>query len=216
MTTANKFMKRAREGVIYALVVAQVILLCYLLALDIPTTILASILCGLPIAVLCNTLLCHRPYHRHTDMSVVMFAAGGLGMLIGCVADLGQLGLYGLLSWCQSSPSAPFATGFDKLLTKIQLTPWTYIGMFAGGNIGMFLSDRISNRSSGRSRGQHHRYLVCNVGMLIGMLAGENVAMLLVDVAGLFWSALAMVAFMLLGMMLGMITFLKLSDRIKD
>ncbi len=216
MKTSRNVIKKSKECVIYALIVAQVILLCYLLALDIPTTILVSVLCGLPIAILCNALLQDRPHLRYTDMSVVMFSAGGFGMLIGCIVDLGQLGLYGLLSWCQSSPSAQIGTGLETFLTKAQLTPWTYVGMFAGGNIGMFLSEKLTRNPPGQHRAQPHMYLICNIGMWVGMLAGESAAMMLIDIASLFWSALAMVVFMLLGMILGMIAFLNLSDRIKD
>lgn len=206
------FTGRTKESVIGGLIVAQVMLFCYLLALDTSATLFFALLGGLPVALFCNALLCRKPRRRYAEMSVVMFSAGGFGMLLGSVADLGQ---HGLLSWCQTMPSAQFASEFEKLWNKLQHTPWTYAGMFVGGNIGMFLFDKKQQDSSEPIGQLVRMYLVCNAGMLLGMLLGEKAAMSLVAILSPIWSAVAMVVFMLLGMMLGMIGLLNLSERLQ-
>ena len=218
MQTDLRLMDKIKESVIGGLILAQVILLCYLLALDVSATLLLVLLCGLPVALLCNLLLSREPRLRSIEMSVVMFSAGGFGMLLGSVADLGQFGLYDLLSWCQTTSAGSLMGGFEKLWLKMQFMPWTYVGMFAGSNIGMILFDKVQ-RPWGHNKKCVSMYLICNVGMLLGMWLGESVTMALIEVVSPFWSATTIVMFMLLGMMLGMMLgmfgLLDLSARIR-
>lgn len=113
-------------NIILALIVSQSILFFYLLALDVSSILFFALLCAIPIALASRLLLTLKVKLLDAKMSVVMFATGGFGMLLGCVADLGQLGVYGLLSICQLTPSSMSGWGEDILWQKIQLTPWTY------------------------------------------------------------------------------------------
>jgi len=89
---------RFKLSIVIALIVAQPILFSYLLALDVSATLLLTLLCGIPIALGSSFLLTREVNHCYARMSIVMFAAGGFGMLLGYVVDLNQMGLYALLS----------------------------------------------------------------------------------------------------------------------
>lgn len=201
----------AREFV-SVLIVAQAVMACYLLALDGKMALLFAGLCGVPVALLFSLLLRKNSAHHHTQMAIVMFAAGGFGMMLGCAADLGRTGLLGLLSVCQSMPLSLLPDP-GQVWQKMQLTPWTYVGMFVGGNLGMLL---IKELRPGVHLGLFKAasvYAVCNIGMLIGMLLGEAIATrLVVDINQLFAAGL-MMALMLLGMTLGMVAMLVVAER---
>ncbi|PKO82937.1 MAG: hypothetical protein CVU17_10765 [Betaproteobacteria bacterium HGW-Betaproteobacteria-11] len=53
---------------------------------------------------------------------------------------------------------------------------WTYVGMFVGGNLGMFLLDELWPNRSQTLGNVLYVYAVCNVGMLFGMVPGERIA----------------------------------------
>lgn len=200
-------------NIVFALIITQVILFCYLLALDIPTILLFTLLPGVPIALLSRFLLSGK-VKRYTKMTIVMFTAGGFGMLLGSVIDLGQVGVYGLLSICRTAPFSIFEWGADSLWQKFHLTPWSYIGMFVCGNLGMFLFDELHIRRYIALIKLFYIYAICNIGMLLGMLLGESVASVFTLHLNQFFAAGLMIISMLLGMVTGMITLLVLINRL--
>lgn len=208
--------EKLKGGIVCALVLAQGLLFCRLLALHASTTLLVAFLYGLPLALACGLLVIRKSRLRYVDMTMAMFAAGGLGMFSGCLADMNGLGLYGLqglLSLCRATAGLPL--GLDTLWLKVQFTPWMYIGMFVGGNIGMLLFDILWFRRFPARANSFYDYIICNAGMLIGMLLGDGLSMLLTTGLNPLWASVAMLVFMLLGMTLGMITLLHLSARLK-
>ena len=200
-------------NLVFALIISQVILFCYLLSLDVPGILLLTVLLGVPLALLSRFLL-SRKVKRYTKISIVMFTAGGFGMLLGSVIDLGQVGVYGLLSICQAAPFSIFEWGADSLWQKFQLTPWTYIGMFVCGNLGMLLFDELHIRRSLVLVKLFYIYAICNIGMLLGMLLGESVASVFTLQLNQFFAAGLMIISMLLGMVVGMIALLALINKL--
>lgn len=203
-----------RAGVIGALVIGQIFLLAYLLRLSVAQAMLLALGAGLPVTMLCYRLLARAGNKRCLRSLVVMFAAGGFGMLLGCIVDFGPLGLYELLGLCRSWASAEFWPGTTELWLMISLMPWACFGMLAFGNAGMMLFDALDHH---RARSVTHLigfYGVCNTGMLLGMMIAEHVVTrfslgLGQEVAG----ALTVVA-MLAGMTAGMTALLSLAARI--
>lgn len=205
---------RLKLSIIIALIVAQPILFSYLLALDVSATLLLTLLCGIPIALGSSFLLTRGVNHCYARMSIVMFAAGGFGMLLGYVVDLNQMGLYALLSICRATPSSMSGWGLGALWQKIQLTPWTYLGMFGAGNLGMLFLDDIRPGHSLAFRNVIYIYVICNVSMLYGMLLGEGIFAALIDNLNQFLAAGLMVISMLLGMIFGMVVLMALVNRL--
>jgi len=201
-------------NIIIALIIAQSILFFYLLALDVSAILFFALLCAVPIALTSRLLLSRKVILLYAKMSVVMLATGGFGMLLGCVADLGQLGVYGLLSICQLTPSSISGWGVGILWQKIQLTPWTYIGMFTCGNLGMsFLGDLRSSHSLAPIK-ILYLYVNCNIGMLFGMLLGESISSAFIVYLNPFLAAGLMIILMLLGMIFGMVVFMALANKL--
>ena len=194
------------------LIVAQAVMACYLLALDGKAALLFAALCGIPVALLFSLLLRRGSAHHHTQMAIVMFTFGGFGMMLGCAADLGHTGLLGLLSVCQSMPLSLLPDP-GQIWQKMRLTPWTYVGMFVGGNLGMLL---IKELRPGIHLGlfkAFYIYAICNLGMLMGMLMGEAIATRIAVDINQFVAAGLMMALMLLGMTLGMVAMLTVAER---
>lgn len=164
--------------------------------------------------MVCYGLLARASDKPCVQSLAVMFAAGGFGMLLGCIVDFGPLGLYGLLGLCRSWASSAFWPSPAELWLMTNLMPWACFGMVAGANAGMVLFDALDHR---RTRSVGHRigfYGVCNAGMLLGMVIGEHVVTRLAlgleqQVAG----ALTVVA-MLVGMTAGMSALLSLAARV--
>lgn len=193
------------------LIVAQAIMACYLLALDSRTALLFAALCGIPVALLFSLLLGRGSAHQHTQMAIVMLAVGGFAMMLGCVADLGRTGLLGLLSMCRSIPLSLLPDP-GLVWQKMQLTPWTYVGMFVGGNLGMLLIKELRPGAQLGLLKALFIYAVCNFGMLMGMLMGEAIAIWLATDINQLLAAGLMIGSMLLGMTLGMIALLALAS----
>lgn len=203
---------RFKLNIVFVLVVTQVILFGYLLALDNSEILLFTLLFGIPIALVSRFLL-NGKVKRYAKMSIVMFAAGGFGMLLGCVIDLGQVGVYGLLSICRSS-SSMFEFGIGSLWQKFQLTPWSYIGMFVCGNLGMLFFDELHFRRYLVLIKIFYIYAICNIGMLLGMLLGESIAAVLTLHLNQYFAAGLMMISMILGMVFGMITLMALVNKL--
>ena len=205
------FMPLTRE-LVSGMIIVQAIMACYLLALDGRATLLFAALCGIPVALLFSLLLRRGSAHNHIQMAIVMFAVGGLGMMLGCGADLGRNGLLGLLSMCQSTPLS-LLPGPGQVWQKMQLTPWTYVGMFVGGNLGMLLIKELRPGAHLGLLKAFYLYAVCNLGMLVGMLMGEAIATRLAVDINQFLAAGLMIGLMLLGMTLGMVVILAVAGR---
>lgn len=203
-------------NIIIGLIVAQLVLFFYLLNVDITAIVLFVSLCSIPLVLTNPLLLKIKLKSRYLKISLIMFASGGFGMLLGCAIDLGQVGVYGLLSICQLTPYSLSGWGIDSVWQKIQLTPWTYIGMFTCGNLGMlFLDGRRSSHSSVSIK-TLYLYIVCNIGMLMGMLLGEAIAIQLTGNINQLLAAGLMISLMLAGMTLGMITTLAITENSKQ
>lgn len=205
---------QARAGLVGALVMGQMIILALLWQLSLADSLLFVAGAGLPIAMACYRLLARPASRSRVQSALVMFAAGGFGMLLGFIVDFGPLGLYGLLGLCRSWESSAWWPSPAELWRMTTLMPWACIGMLAGGNAGMALFRAPERR---RTRPIAFRIGVCafcSAGMLLGMAVAEHVATRVAlgleqDVAG----ALTMVA-MLAGMAAGMSAPLSLAARI--
>lgn len=214
-TSHSSYCTPFKLNLIFLLIFSQVIFFGYLLALDTFSLFLISLFIGLPLALVSRFLLT-RQVVRYTKMSIVMFATGGFGMLLGSVFDLGQFGIYGLLSICRSEPFSLFFWETDSLWLKFQLTPWSYIGMFVCGNIGMWLFDDLRIKRSLDVLQVIYIYMICNMGMLIGMSLGEGISSILMLQFSQFMAAAFMIIFMLLGMVIGMITLLMAANKLTN
>ncbi len=206
--------KNLKAGIVIVLVLIQAFLFCKVLSLHISTTLFAVSLCGVPLALACCVLLIRKPHWQYLDITMAMFAAGGLGMLIGYLADMNNLGLngpFGLMSLCRAVADLPLS--LDSLWFKLQSTPWMYIGMFVGGNAGMLLFESMRRVFSIRLKNLID-YTLCNIGMFMGMLLADVLSMTLTSGLDVFLGNAVMIVFMLLGMTLGMIALLHLSTYI--
>lgn len=205
---------RRGAGVFGALVIGQVFFLVYLLQLNAVESLLFTLLAGLPLVLACYSLLAHAGDKRWVHLPVAMFAAGGFGMLLGCLVDFGPLGLYGLLEICRSWSANALWPSVAQLWRMIGLMPWACFGMAAAGTAGMMLFDALHRR---RAESVGHRigfYGVCNAGMLLGMAITEHVVARLTAGLGQAAAGALMVAAMLAGMTLGMSALLMLMTRI--
>ncbi|MEJ2381439.1 MAG: hypothetical protein P8076_09690 [Gammaproteobacteria bacterium] len=183
-----------------ALVWLQVAMLGYLLYLGLLGAVLMALVVGSPAALASHRLML-RARSRCLRMSVMMLAAGGFGMLAGCIADLGQVGLYGMLALCRGA--APSWFDARQWWAVMTLTPWTYLGMLGGGTAGMAWLDAAHGRRL-PILGRVALYGFCDLSMVMGMLLVEHwVALLSTDVAPTMGGVL-MVASMLAGMGAGM------------
>lgn len=203
-----------RAGVVGALVIGQIFFLAHLWQLSVTNSTLFALGAGLPIAVVCYGLLARPGNKRCVQSLVVMFAAGGFGMLLGCVVDFGPLGLYGLLGLCRSWASSAFWPSPAELWLMTNLMPWACFGMVAGGNAGMVLFDALDRR---RAQSVGHRigfYAVCNVGMLLGMVMAEHAVTRLTFGLEQEVAVALTVGAMLVGMTAGMSVLLSLVTRI--
>jgi len=201
-------------NIILALLLSQSILFFYLLAFDASAILFVTLLCAVPLVLTSRLLLTCKVKLLYAKMSVVMFATGGFGMLLGCVADLGQLGVYGLLSICQLTPFSMSGWGMGILWQKIQLTPWTYIGMFICGNLGMLFLGDLRSRHSSFPIKLIYIYVICNIGMLFGMLLGEGISSAFIVYLPPFLASGLMIILMLLGMIFGMIVCMALANKL--
>lgn len=203
-------------AIVVLMSLVQVYLLCKILSFDASTTLFVLIFFGFPIATVCGSLIVYKNHWRYVGTATMMFATGGLGMLLGYLVDVESLGLngpFGLMSLCRTTADLPL--NIDTLLLKLQTTPSMYIGMFVGGNLGMLLFDTIKF-SSTSILGKFVYYTICNVGMLLGMLLADHYVMMISGDLNLYWQYVLMIASMHLGMVLGMILLLCLVERIRN
>ncbi|MCK5385683.1 MAG: hypothetical protein KAJ39_00735 [Gammaproteobacteria bacterium] len=199
------------KELVSGMIMIQIILVCYLLLLDTETSLLFIVLFGVPLTLCLGNLLRNKSTHHHTQMAIVMFAVGGFGMMLGCNADLGRSGLLSLLSMCQSTPLT-LLSGPGQVWQKILLTPWTYTGMFVGGNLAMLSIKEFRPGINLSFYKTLYLYAVCNIGMLIGMLLGEAIAIQISENISQIIAAGLMLALMLVGMTFGMIAMLAIAE----
>jgi|AOAMet11_17_M020_2_1038521.scaffolds.fasta_scaffold01932_1 hypothetical protein len=204
-------------AIISTLILTQIFLISHALSLS-PTIIwLIMLLCGLPLTLVCAELVVHKTHLRYVNMTVIMFATGGLGMSFGFLVDMNGLGLHGLLSICHMDHTTITSfLNFDILWFKIQSMKWMYIGMFVSGNVGMLLFDTLQRPLLPSTHiSDIYDYVACNLGMFIGMLLGDILSIPFIMDLNPLWGILTMIVFMILGMILGMIALLYLSLYIK-
>ncbi len=192
--------RAAWKCAVVGLILGQVLLLSYLLPLERMPVLIVGMAVAAAAASTCCRLLDRELGGRNRCMLVVMFSAGGFGMLLGSTVDLGGLGLYGLLALCQNLSFT--ATQLEGFWQRMALTPWTYVGMLLGGNLGMLVFD-LAKPPRQKLR-TILGYGLCNVGMLVGMVAGEGFLMGLTGWLSQGVSAALMFPAMLAGMILGM------------
>lgn len=194
---------RSCEAAVCGLLIAgQSVLLALLLKLTAQTAVALALLAGLPLAFACHQLLARFGHRRHLQLTVVMFAAGGFGLLLGCTADFGELGLYGLLSLCRSWSQAGLWPTLEQLSMNVSLMPCTWLGMVLGSNAVMAFDAWL--RPAGSLGRALAAYGLCNAGMLLGMIVAERTAAHLTLELGQTAAALAMALGMVAGMVLGM------------
>ncbi len=193
----------------------QMLLLGYLLTIDIFNAILFAMFIGIPISVLCQSILRSR-LSINTHSAIAMTAVGGFGMLFACLLEIGPLGLYGLVDMCQDISINSSLLSIDWAWKRLMLTPWTYFGMVMGCNLGMWLFDNPENSQTQSILKRLMLYGSCNVGMFLGMFLFEYFAVLLTVFTPFSNSPLLMVSMMLLGMLFGMMLFLWIVTRSFD
>ena len=142
-------------------------------------------------------------YYRLTFFlkPLIIVFAGGLGILLGCILDFGQLGLHLLSSLCVA-PVNGF--GFGNIIKMLTLAPWTHIGMWFSCSLALFIVDYQRGDSLLRScRGLKHVF--CLMGMLLGMWLIQMLQLNWLSFA-LSFPAVGSVGFMWLGMSIGMVS----------
>lgn len=211
--TAIPTLKWCEAAVCGVLVAGQSVLVALLLNLSPRASVTMALLAGVPLALICHRLLSRFGHRRHVQLTVAMFAAGGFGLLLGCIADFGSLGLYGLLSLCRSWSEAGVWPTLEQLSMKMNLMPGAWLGMVLGGNVAMALDALQRRRESiGRTLGT---YGLCNAGMLLGMIVAEPLTTRVTLGLGQTAAGVAMVAAMLAGMLLGMNALLALGRALR-
>ncbi len=193
--------RRARPGLCGALVAAQCVLLAYLLQMSPGVSASLVLGVGIPLAIACYALLALGARRGNIELSILMFAAGGFGLLLGCVADFGSLGLYGLLGMCRSWPTEGAWPTPEQLWTKLNLMPWAWVGMVVGSNASMALG--LLHRRAKSAGSAAALYGICNAGMLLGMVAAELLVTRLTPGLGQTAAGVVTVAAMMAGMVAG-------------
>lgn len=211
-----RFVKTLKQsqGRVLALCLLSVLAFSLLLSRYLGTGAGGSLLLALPMLLLSVYLLHMGRGQRLIRMGVAMFSGGGIGMLLGCGMDLGPLGLYGLLSLCQSIPVNFLDLGLAQYWQKLQLSPWTYAGMLLGGNLGMLLVNGQCRAAQVSGQNLPSVLLACNAGMLLGMLPSEALMPAIVSLSQPLLAATLMVLVMLSSMTLGMLLALRMLDRL--
>lgn len=206
---------RCKSMVFTAFAFLQMLFLGYLLTIDIVSAILFGVVFGIPVSFLCQSIL-QSQLSLNTRSAIAMAAVGGFGMLFACLLEIGPLGLNGLVDMCQDISISSSLLSVDWVWKRFMLTPWTYMGMVMGCNLGMWLLDNPENSRTESNLKRFMLYGSCNVGMFLGMFLFEHIAMLLTVSTNFSNSPLLMVSMMLLGMLFGMMLFLSIVTRALD
>lgn len=194
---------------------SQMLLLGYLLTIDIVNAMLFGVVVGIPVAVICQGIL-QSQLSLNTRMAIAMTAIGGFGMLFACLFETGPLGLYSVWDMCQAISTSSTLFSLDWVWRRFMLTPWTYVGMAIGCNLGMLLLGKSEFKQGRQSMLRVMQFVACNSGMIMGMFLFEQIAMLLTLSSSIFNSPILMISMMLLGMLSGMLLFLSIVTRAFD
>jgi len=203
---------RCKPMVFTAFAFLQMLLLGYLLTIDIVYALLFAVIFGIPVSVICHSIL-QSQISLNTRMAIAMTAVGGFGMLFACLLEMGPLGLYSVWDICQAISSSSSLFSLDWVWKRFMLTPWTYMGMDMGCNLGMWLLDNPENTRTQSNVKRFMLYGSCNAGMFMGMFLFEHIAILLTVYTNFSNSPPLMVSMMLLGMLFGMLLFLSIVSR---
>lgn len=197
---ANKAGRALQVVLLAFLITGQALLAGYLLGLQVWAAVALAVIGGAAAGWLWRLPPAPGRAPSSARVSGVMFAMGGFGMLLGLLLDLDRLGPYTLLEFCTAIP------GFDpsSLWRKLSYMPWTCAGMLLASNAGMLVFDALDRYLKATGGVSISIYLMCNLGMILGMQAGEWVALKLPAVFGLGFAAAMVLASMLLGMWIGM------------
>lgn len=190
---------RFRSWVVALLIIAQCLLLQYMLTLDFVSTLFIGMLFGAPIAYICYLSMQKDLPVLH--MIMIMIAAGSFGMLFGCFIEHGPLGLYGLLALCQTGPLVSSPLDIVGMWQRIMLSPGIYVGMLIACNLSMVLFT-----SSRHGLGINSiLYVFCNLGMLFGMVISESFTVSWLASIGSEINVTMMLMSMVVGMFLGLV-----------
>ncbi len=206
---------RCKPIVFTAFAFLQMLLLGHLLTIDIVYALSFAVVFGIPVSVICHSIL-QSQLSINIRMAIAMTAVGGFGMLLACLLETGPLGLSGLVDMCQAISSSSSLFSPDWVWKRFMLTPWMYMGMVLGCNLGMWLLDNPENTQTQSNLKHLMLYGSCNVGMFLGMFLFEHIAILLTVHTNFSNSPPLMVSMMLLGMLFGMILFLSIVSRALD
>ena len=88
-------------------------------------------------------------------------------MLVGCVADFGDYGVFQLASMCVVSGDE---SAIELVARMFRLAPWTHIGMLVSCSLALVISDHYATKP-GCKRCQGMKHGLCVAGMMIGILA---------------------------------------------
>ncbi len=193
-------------------VIVQAMLVGDLLTSNFSSSLVFSLPAGLAIAIACYTLLLRLPGMFYTELVVGMFAAGGLGMILGCWLDMDHAGNHGILSHHMAMSPVMLTGGLD-LWQWVQASPLSYLGMFVGGNLGMWFFDGLRSRRFMPASSDFFIYAICNIGMFIGMMLGEGIAMAMASHVSPPLAYALMIGGMIMGMTMGMIVLLAIVIR---
>ena len=141
---------------------------------------------------------------RHSVLTILapplrVCLAGGIGMLVGCIADFGDYGIFNLASMCVVSGDE---SAIESVARMFRIAPWTHIGMLVSCSLALVISDYYSANLRCKRR-ESMKHGLCVAGMMVGMWA---VIFLLSEWAANFGisSAFYPVATMWFGMSIGM------------
>lgn len=106
-----------------------------------------------------------HPAYRFARLLVFSATLGHLGFLLGLAVDFGPAGLLMLASWCSSQDPG----GWGSLAAMSDIAPLSHVGMLLGCNLGMLLAGCGSLFGEGDRQPVFPGFVVCNLGMLVGM-----------------------------------------------
>lgn len=107
---------------------------------------------------------------RHSVLTILaaplrVCLAGGIGMLVGCIADFGDYGIFNLASICVISADE---SAIDSAARMFRIAPWTHVGMLVSCSLALVISDHYSANLRCK-RGERMKHGLCVAGMMVGM-----------------------------------------------
>jgi hypothetical protein len=133
---------------------------------------------------------------------LIVIFSGGLGILLGCLFDFGQLGLQALSSLCIAGY---YDSSFQNVTQMLSLAPWTHIGMWVSCSLALVIVD-FQRGGSAACICSGVKHMFCIVGMLAGMWLVHGFPLNWLS-SMLDFSAIGPVGLMWLVMSIGMLSF---------